>query len=54
MKKSFIELIREPTTSACFLLLDKNGDSVSAEVDVDIRIVIENGEEVYRGTNAIS
>lgn len=37
-----------------FGLLDKNGDSISAEVDVDIRIVNENNEEVYRGTRTVS
>ena len=45
--------MREPTTSACFWLLDINGDSVSAEVDVDIRIVKENNEEVYKGTKTV-
>lgn len=40
--------------SLFFGLLDINGDSVSAEVDVDIRIVNENDEEVYRGTKAVS
>lgn len=40
--------------SLFFGLLDINGDSVSAEVDVDIRIVNENNEEVYRGTKAVS
>lgn len=40
--------------SLFFGLLDKKGNSVSAEVDVDIRIVNENNEEVYRGTKAVS
>lgn len=33
-----------------FGLLDKDDNSISAEVDVDIRIVNENDEEVYQGT----
>lgn len=40
--------------SLFFGLLDKNGDSVSAEVDVNIRIVNENNEEVYQGTKTVS
>ncbi|MDE7254039.1 MAG: hypothetical protein K2O32_14015 [Acetatifactor sp.] len=38
--------------SLFFGLLDISGDSVSAEVD--IQIVNENNEEVYRGTKAVS
>lgn len=37
-----------------FDLLDKNEDSLSAEVDVDIRIVNENDKEMYRGTKSVS
>lgn len=40
--------------SLFFGLLDKNGDSLSVEVDVDIRIVNENDEEVYRNTKTVS
>lgn len=40
--------------SLFFGLLDKNGDSISAEVDVDIRIVNENNEEVYQNTKTVS
>lgn len=40
--------------SLFFGLLDENGDSVSAEVDVDIRIVNKNNEEVYQNTKTVS
>ena len=35
-------------------LLDENDASISAEVDVDIRIVNENDEEVYQDTKTVS
>lgn len=40
--------------SLFFGLLNQNGESMSAEVDVDIRIVNENGEEVYKETKIVS
>lgn len=40
--------------SVFFGLLNQNGDSISASVDVDIRIVNENGEEIYSGTKSVS
>lgn len=40
--------------SLFFGLLDKNRDSLSANVDIDIRIVNENGEEMYRATKSVS
>lgn len=40
--------------SLFFGLLDKNGNSVSAEVDVDIRIVNENNEVVHQDTKTVS
>lgn len=39
--------------SLFFGLLDKNKESVSADVDVEIRIVNENGEEIYKGTKPV-
>lgn len=40
--------------SLFFGLLNKNNEYVSAEVDVDIRIINEENEEVYKGTESIS
>lgn len=40
--------------SLFFGLLDQNGESISADIDVDIRIVNENDEEVYRETKSVS
>lgn len=40
--------------SLFFGLLNKNNEYVSAEVDVDIRIINEENEEVYKGTKSIS
>lgn len=40
--------------SLFFGLLNQNDSSVSADVDVDIRIVNEDGEEVYTGTKSVS
>lgn len=39
--------------SLFFGLLDKNDEEISAEVDVDIRIVNEEDEEVYKGTKTV-
>lgn len=40
--------------SLFFGLLNQNGKSISADVDVDIRIVNDYDEEVYRGTKSVS
>ena len=40
--------------SLFFGLADKNGNPLSAEVDVDIRVVNDEGEEVYTGTKSVS
>ncbi|MDE6017027.1 MAG: hypothetical protein K2H41_15280 [Acetatifactor sp.] len=40
--------------SLFFGLLSQDGESISADVDVDIRIVNENDEEVYSGTKSVS
>ena len=40
--------------SLFFGLLDEDDNSISAEVDVDIRIVNENDEEVYQDTKTVS
>lgn len=40
--------------SLFFGLLDQDKKSISADVDVDIRIVNEDDEEVYRGTKSVS
>lgn len=37
-----------------FGLLNQDGESISADVDVDIRIVNEADEEVYSGTKSVS
>lgn len=34
-------------------MLNKNDEEISAEVDVDIRIVNEEDEEVYKGTKTV-
>lgn len=39
--------------SLFFGLLNKNNEYVSADVDVDIRIVNEENEEVYRRTKSV-
>lgn len=39
--------------SLFFGLLDEDDNSIFAEVDVDIRIVNENDEEVYRETKTV-
>lgn len=40
--------------SVFFGLLNQDEESISASVDVDIRIVNEDGEEVYSGTKLVS
>lgn len=40
--------------SVFFGLLNKNAEYIAADVDVDIRIVNENGEEVYNGSKSVS
>lgn len=40
--------------SLFFGLLNKNDEYISADVDVDIRIVNENDEEVYKETKSVS
>lgn len=40
--------------SIFFALLNKNNEYVSADVDVDIRIVNDEDEEVYKGTKSVS
>lgn len=40
--------------SLFFGLADKNGKPLSAGVDVDIRVVNDEGEEVYTGTKSVS
>lgn len=40
--------------SIFFGLADKNGKPLSADVDVDIRIVNDENEEVYTGTKSVS
>ena len=40
--------------SLFFGLLNKNSEYVSADVDVDIRIINEEDEEVYNGTRSVS
>lgn len=40
--------------SLFFGLLNQNDSPISADVDVDIRIVNEDGEEVYTGTKSVS
>lgn len=40
--------------SLFFGLLNQDGESISADIDVDIRIVNEDDEEVYRGTKSVS
>ncbi len=40
--------------SIFFDLQDKNGKSIPADVDIDIRIVNENDEEVYAETKSVS
>jgi len=40
--------------SVFFELRDKSGNSISADVDVDIRIVNDRDEEVFRGTRSVS
>ena len=40
--------------SLFFGLLDKRDGAVSADVDVDIRIVNDSGEEVYAATNTVT
>lgn len=39
--------------SLFFGLLNKNDEEISAEIDVDIRIVNEEDEEVYKGTKSV-
>lgn len=39
--------------SLFFGFLDKNENPISAEVDVDIRIVSDNNEELYKGTKTV-
>lgn len=39
--------------SLFFALLNADEEYISANVDVDIQIVSENGEEVYRGTKSV-
>lgn len=39
--------------SIFFGLLNKNSKSISADVDVDIRIVNEKNEEIYKGTKSV-
>lgn len=39
--------------SLFFGLLNKNNEEISAEIDVDIRIVNEEGEEVYKETKTV-
>ena len=40
--------------SLFFGLADKNGKPLAADVDIDIRIINDEGEEVYVGTRAVS
>lgn len=40
--------------SVFFALLNKDDEYIAADVDVDIRIVNENDEEVYKGTKSVS
>lgn len=40
--------------SIFFALLDKAGQYIAAEVDVDVRIVNENGVEVYRAAHTVT
>ena len=40
--------------SVFFELRDKSGNSISADVDVDIRIVNDRDEEVFKGTSSVS
>lgn len=40
--------------SVFFALLTDTGRYVSADVDADIRIVNDNGEELYKGTHSVS
>lgn len=40
--------------SVFFGLLNKNNEYISADVDIDIRIVNEYDEEVYKGTKSVS
>ena len=40
--------------SVFFELRDKSGNSISADVDVDIRIVNDRDEEVFKGTRSVS
>lgn len=40
--------------SVFFGLLNKNGENISVGVDVDIRIINEDGEEVYNATKLVS
>ena len=40
--------------SVFFELRDKSGSSISADVDVDIRIVNDRNEEVFKGTSSVS
>ena len=40
--------------SVFFELRDKSGNSISADVDVDIRIVNDSAEEVFKGTHSVS
>lgn len=39
--------------SIFFALLDQNDNYISADVDIDIRIVNENDEQVYSGTKSV-
>lgn len=40
--------------SVFFALLNKNNEYISADVNIDIRIVNENDEDVYKGTKSVS
>ncbi|MBD5476524.1 MAG: hypothetical protein HDR17_11190 [Lachnospiraceae bacterium] len=40
--------------SVFFALLDKDDEYISGDVDIDIRIVNDNDEQVYKGTKSVS
>ena len=40
--------------SVFFALLNKDDEYISGDVDIDIRIVNDNNEEVYKGTKSVS
>ena len=54
LKSWFFQFNEETNDYSLFFgLLNKNNEEISAEIDVDIRIVNEEGEEVYKETKTV-